>query len=209
MGPHDQIKLGKENDPEQHRGYVSYRIDRGAKREDVILGLISRGLDRPTATRLVDETLARMVAIRSSRAVGFGKILRGLVFGLVGSFGTLALWVFLVLYVGGRRPFMALAIGVVTGFFVLLSRWGAKAEAFKVLAVLFAAAAMAAGHYMMVDPYAVCTASGVAVLDPLPLSSFPMDCLKENLIGSYEIGWAIAGLVAAWWLAGREWIRPA
>lgn len=188
------------------------RIRHGDSPAQVAARLQGHGMS-PEDARVAMKALAEEYVRLSEeeRIDGFGAIAAGLVAGLMGAAIGAAGWGYITTATGREIGYAAWAIGLLTGFSVLLGSGGKRGLALQMVSALTAALGVAAGKYFCLHHYLVIAVSKqqgakiAAALDPF--SSKVAEMILARLKAGFthfDAIWIVLAVITAWSIPKRR-----
>ncbi len=179
--------------------FVISELKKGTPRKKIIAGLESRGLQRGLAPGFVGSIESELRMLSLSRRANWASVPAAVLFGFFGVFISDILWLAVIRVTGSLVSFMAIFVGMASGFFVLGAASGKRGGLLQAVSFGVALVGILAGGY-----FGFCAS----------VSGWPLQASADlwgafiGSINGFDLFFALVGLFFAWSIPRRKtlWI---
>jgi len=189
---------------EDYRETVIDLIQADTPDNEIIKHIVDSGGDANSAQILVTETRKDMAAVQEAEKLTFMSLLPALVGGLIAAIIGGTIWGLIAIATDREVGYIAIGLGLLCGFAVVLLSRGKKGPLLQFIAVVASLMGIVIGKYVLfqyIVVESVKTEQGIEVASEIPYVSLNLIVyFGQNLVGMlgpYDILWAILAIVAA------------
>jgi hypothetical protein len=190
---------------QQVQQFVIQEIKAGADRATIAHRLAEQGVDRATATQLVDALYPAIVEAVRREQFSPSALLPALAGGLGAAVLGGIVWGLLAIWTGYEVGIVAWGLGFLAGFGVVTLAGGRKGTPLQVIAVLSSVLGIAVGKYVAffhaLREHVGAEYGAEAAADLSVFSAVAMSIFAENagsLLSGFDLLWVVLAVVTAW-----------
>ena len=196
-------KKRREEAQQKAIAYIVEELKKGVPQQTIIDYFVQGGVDRSVADNMVQGVYEQLLKEREKEQFSGGSILVAFGAGLVAAIVGGVIWGLIVLLTDYEIGFMAIGIGMLSGYAVLFFTQK-KGLPLQLIAVISSLAGIVVGKYftfysivkdILIDEYGP-AAEGISILSGEMMRLFSMSILE--IASPYDILWIILAVVAAW-----------
>jgi len=185
--------------------FVAQEMKAGADKPIIVEKLAEKGIDRDTATEIVETIYPQILGVIKAEQITVSSIVPAILGGGVAAVVGGGMWGAIALATGHVVGFMAWGIGLLCGFAVLLFSRGRRGIPLQVIAVLSSILGITIGKYICffhIFKKMIAEKYGAEIASTLPITSGKVIQFFIERIGSmvsgYDIIWVLLAVVTAW-----------
>jgi len=202
-------------DQDQLQAFVVEQLRSGVDRNSIVTKLTDNmGVNNSDATQIVTLTYAKLRKTADEEEFSFGMLLPALIGGLVAAVVGGIIWGMVVITTDYEIGYMAVGIGFLTGYGVVLFTSGRKGVPLQVIAVAASIVGIAIGKYVTffqaVKGYVSQEYGPDATAQLSMVSTGIVQAFAESLgeiLGGYDILWVILAVVTAWKIPKAQGVK--
>jgi len=198
----DPIKIETEED---FVAFIVEQIKSGIDDTAIIQSLVEMGVDRNDARKLVQEIHRGAIEVAEQQQFTSEAILPVLIGAVLAAIISGFIWGWIVAATEYEIGFMALGVGAITGYAVVLFSKGKRGTPLQIIAVLASILGIIIGKYFIflnILKEEVTKEYGAEVAANIPvISGDTIDFFFENLellVSGFDIVWIILAVITAW-----------
>jgi hypothetical protein len=186
--------------------FIITEIKIGTDKENIVKGIVEKGADKEQATQLVDKLYNEIKEICEKEKFASSSIVPALLGGGLAALVGGILWGVIASVSNYEIGYMALGIGMLSGFAVLIFTGRKKGLPLQIIAVISSLVGILLGKYIMffnavkeaiLKEYGAKAASEVTMFSPKTMQIFVQKGLLKMLSG-FDALWVVLAVYAAW-----------
>lgn len=188
--------------------FIVEQLGSGSSRKEVADSLVDQGMTEEEARQIVGKaflTMKRSAPVASDEEISGGAMVPAILGGLIAAILGGAIWGGITIYTGSEIGYVALGVGALCGFGVVLLSGGKKGFPLQVIAAVTAVLGVLIGKYvsfydalktMVTEESGAEAAAVVSLFSPDTLLFFTDNIAA--VASGYDALWIVLAIAAAW-----------
>ncbi len=207
-------KISEEHSAQAY-AFVLEQLKAGENRATIIAKMTQNmGIDNNEATQLVAAVYSQAAKAAEAEKVTFSSLLFALAGGCVGAVVGGILWGLIVIVTDYEIGYMAVGIGFLSGYGVVLFSSGKRGLPLQVIAVASSILGIAIGKYVtffqvlkdyVADEYGAEATAELSMASIGVLQAFSES--MAEILGGYDILWVVLAVVTAWSIPKSQGVK--
>lgn len=190
---------------EELYAFVVEQMKAGDDKSTISQKLVETGIDEADATQLVETIHTQVVKTAEEEQFTASSLVPAMIGGGLAAVVGGGIWGVIVIATGYVIGYMALGIGIICGFAVVLCSKGRKGIPLQVIAVLSSVLGIFIGKYftfyhylkeMVAKEYGAEVASNIAIFSENAIQFFIENI--ASMVSGFDIVWVVLAVITAW-----------
>lgn len=195
----------KEETIQKLYNFVVHEMKAGNDKNTIVKKLVGMGMDEGIASNFIDNAHSAISKVAEQEQITSDSLIPAIFGGCIAAIVGGAIWGAIVIVTKYAIGFMAVGVGFLAGYGVVLFARGKRGIVLQIIAVLSSVLGIVVGHYFIFYYYlreGLVKEYGEAI--KLGLSMFSVDTVQyflENIISTmdgYDVLWFVLAIITAW-----------